>query len=430
MPGLPLTPIERYFFHDHRESHPAWIRYEFTFQGAFERAAFERAWAQLERRHPLTGATVAERRWGGPVWQLGAARPEWSWGEADALPGKRHDLSARAGLQGVGQVGPAGTKLTLQVHHAVADGLGLLLIAEDLFTLYAIECGATIELPAIPELGRRRERASSGTPQAWRQLPWLMIGVIWGAVLGRQRVVQLRGTDENRAWRGLTARVCAAEELARLRGAARQAGTSLNELLIRDVQVALGAWLQRHGPARPEEWTRVLVPVNVGGARADARSSSNALGVALIDRRVRSLGRRARLLQRAREDMAFIRQRGLMRAFGAGMWLRGLLPGALRRHCRRGGARSTMVFSNLGKILDRGPLVRPDGVLAVPGAELTGFVGWGPCRPGTSLFVLAAEYRGRLSLGVEYDPTVLSATEAEDFADELETQMRHSSAGE
>jgi hypothetical protein len=435
MPGLPLTPIERYFYHDHRESHPAWIRYEFTFRGAFDRAALGRAWERIGQRHPLTGAIVAERRWGGPVWQTGAARPELVWDAAgDAEAGEaardRHDLAARAGLRGIVRPRAAETHLTLLAHHAVADGLGLLLIAEDLFALYAIECGAAITLPAVAPLDARRDGAPPGGVEGGRQWPWLALGVVWGAVLGRQRVVELRGAGGGGPRRELAPRSCPADETARLRAAARAAGVSLNELLIRDVQVALGAWLERHGSARPEAWTRLLVPVNVGGTRSESQRAANALGVALIERRVKALGRRARLLQRAHEDMEFIRRRGLMRAFGAALRVRGWLPGAIARHCRRGGARSTLVFSNLGNVFGRGPLVRPDGVLAVPGAELTAFAGWGPCRPGTSVFVMTAAYRDAQTWGVAFDPAALSVAEAEDFARELEAQRRRSLAGE
>jgi hypothetical protein len=194
--------------------------------------------------------------------------------------------------------------LTLTVHHAVADGLGVHVLARDLFSLYAIECGAAITLPPIAPLSPGRGRRSPGAASWWRQLPWVAFGVVWGAVLGRQRVVEMRGTGGVGRRRELAGRCWSADDTVRLRIAARTVGASLNELVLRDIQVALGAWLQRHSPATPEEWTRVLVPMNVGGARVSLQSSTNALGVVLIDRRVRSLGRRARLLHRAHEDMA------------------------------------------------------------------------------------------------------------------------------
>ena len=188
MTCLPLTPVERYFYHDHRESHPAWIRYEFTFRGALERAAFARAWGRIEERHPLTGATVSRRTWSGPVWNLGAARPEWAWlgteEHADDDARDLHDLSTRSGLRGVVRVRGAETHLTLLVHHAVADGLGLLLIAEDFFTLYAVECGAGIALPAAVPLTARRDRSSLRGAEGWRELPWILIGVLWGGGAG------------------------------------------------------------------------------------------------------------------------------------------------------------------------------------------------------------------------------------------------------
>ncbi len=434
MSELPLTPTERYFFHDHRESHPAWIRYDFTFRGALERAALARALDRIAQRHPLTGATVAPRRWGAPVWKLGAARPELAWRDGDAADDEddareRHDLSARAGLRCRVQVRAAETHLTLTVHHAVADGLGVHVLAKDLFALYAIECGAAVTLPPIAPLSSGRDRKSPGAAAWWRQLPWVALGVVWGALLGRQRVVEMRGAGGDGRRRELAARCWSVDDTVRLRKATRTAGTSLNELVLRDIQVALGAWLQRHGPAAAEDWTRVLVPMNVGGARVGLQSSTNALGVVLIDRRVRSLGRRARLLHRAREDMEFIQRRGLMRAFGALMRLRGWLPGGIARYCRRSGARSTLVFSNIGKLLGSGALVRTDGVLALPGAELTDIAAWGPCRPGANIFAATGSYRGRQSFWVAYDPMAMSAAQAEDFANEWEAQLRLSLAG-
>jgi hypothetical protein len=430
MTRLPLTPVERYFYHDHRGSHPAWIRCEFTFRGALERAAFARAWDGIDRLHPLTGAIVAERAWGGPVWVTKATRPELVWRESTAPvdadgTDDLHDLSGRAGLRGVVQQCGAETQLTLHMHHAVADGLGLMLIAEDLLALFARECGAVIPLPALGSLRARR----NGGPMPVAQWPWLAIGVVWGLVLGRQRVVELRGADTS--GRGERRALVVAPELTSgMRATARAARVSLNELLIRDVQAALGSWLQRYGGPTPEDWTRLLVPVNVGGRRGDERISTNAIGVAPIDCRVKTLGRRGRLLERAKEDMTFVRRRGLMRAFGATMWLRCWLPGAIGRHCRRKGARGTLFFSNLGKIFCNGPLVRADGVLVVPGAELTGFTGWGPCRPGTAGFVLMAEYRGALSVGLACDPGALGAAHADCLAGALIVEFRRSAAGE
>ena len=97
------------------------------------------------------------------------------------------------------------------------------------------------------------------------------------------------------------------------------------------------------------------------------------------------------------------------------MRLRSRIPGAIARYCRRTRARSTLVFSNLGKVFGRGPLVRSDGVLALPGAELMSFAGWGPCRPGTSIFVVTGAYLGQQGFWISYDPEALSLKQAEDF---------------
>ncbi len=436
MTALPLTPIERYFFHDHRETHPAWIRYDFTFDGALQREPFVRAWQQIPKRHPLTSAIVATRRWGRPVWKLDAAQPELKWNEAgEATEGnvthhQLHDLRTCAGFAGNVQAGAGETRLSLHVHHAVADGCGLILIAEDLFALYAAECGIAIKLPPPGEL-RSQKSGSLGLDFKTRQWPWLFLGVVWAMILGRQRVVELLGAhDKAEQYRGPARLAAVYEETIRLRQEARRHEASLNDLLIRDVQAAAGVWLQQHMVPGAEELVRLLVPVNTGKARSKTRNSANALGVALIERRVRSLARRPRLLQRARDDLEFIQRRGLMAAFGGALWLRGFVPGGIARHCRRGGARSTLVLSNLGKVFSRGPLVRADGALVLPGGMLTHFAGWGPCRPSTNIFVVVAEYRKNACINIAFDPAAISEAQAQDFAQEFQRQLQLSRTGE
>jgi hypothetical protein len=46
------------------------------------------------------------------------------------------------------------------------------------------------------------------------------------------------------------------------------------------------------------------------------------------------------------------------------------------------------------------------------------------------VFVVTGIYRGAQSIWTSYDPEAMSASEAEDFAGELEVQLRRSLAGE
>jgi len=188
-----------------------------------------------------------------------------------------------------------------------------------------------------------------------------------GAMLDRRRVVEMRGAAGSGRWRELAAHCRSAEDAVRLRRAARAAGASLNELVLGDVQVALGVWLQRHGPVRPRRIGReALASMNVGGARVTSESSTNALRRG-PDRRSRcDRWGDGRGCSTARtRTWSSSSGGGLMRVFGALMRLRGWVPGGIARCCGRSGARSTLVFSNIGK-LGAGGLVRSDGVLTLP----------------------------------------------------------------
>jgi hypothetical protein len=222
----------------------------------------------------------------------------------------------------------------------------------------------------------------------------------------------------------LASRRFAPEVFQDLRGAAKRLGAGVHELFIRDTQSALGAWLKVHGDAGPLEWTRLALPVNLRRPADLPLPSTNLVGLIGLDRRVKSLGRRERLLVRAKEDMGWVKRKRFGYVFLVVLWLHGLLPGGIRRYARRRKCRATLLMTNLGQILSSSPLLGRDGKVAVPGAVLEDVCLQAPVRPGTSAGLALGVYANVLAADLSYDPRVLTPAQAGDLVQALEDQLK------
>ena len=76
---LPLTPFERYYWHDDRPGYPPAYAFELSFRGSLARLPLERALAAVVDRHPLFSAQIAPGPHG-PQWIRGDDRsPPIDW---------------------------------------------------------------------------------------------------------------------------------------------------------------------------------------------------------------------------------------------------------------------------------------------------------------------------------------------------------------
>lgn len=107
---------------------------------SLDRAALASALELLAERHPILGCTV-DADAPGARWRPGTTAPVLSW---DDEPGPAVDLDARTGptCRAIHESTPDGPQLRFGVHHAVADGVGVVMLADDLRRIYcAVERG-------------------------------------------------------------------------------------------------------------------------------------------------------------------------------------------------------------------------------------------------------------------------------------------------
>jgi hypothetical protein len=201
-------------------------------------------------------------------------------------------------------------------------------------------------------------------------------------------------------------------------------------MVARDLQAAVGAWRRASGIDRPDDWIRIGSSVSLRRKTRGAWPAANLFGIALLERRARSLANRARLLRRAKEDLDLV-EKG---RFGYALWmllrLRRLAPGGIRAYARRPVVRMTMVLSFMGKVFARTALKRQGRRAAVPGAVLEEMLGIAPTRPGTCACLDVAIVYNQLVAFLNYDARVLSAAQAAALMQAFRAQLALSVAGQ
>ena len=435
---LPLVPFESYMLADDRPAYPMNCFARLRFSGRFDHAALDAAMAIAVSRHPLLAAVV--RRFGRQDFWVAADQPpviQWlSTPPADSLPPLAPlDIRVAAGLRVVLREDAGRTDLTIQVHHACCDGVGMLRFVEDLLVAYARACGAVpgSALRALrPEQLRGRGKFGLTTGKWLRMLPKQAVGLRGVRRFLMRTPVPLAphcSEPENGppppGYPASLTRQLDRTESARFLAAARNLGVTANDLLVRDCFLALHGWRRRVDGA-PDGWLRLAVPMNLR-TMADRRlPAANVASMVFPERLARDLEDPQRLLDSIHQQMSLIKQRQLGLIFVTSLRACRWLPGGLARMVRAKRCAATAVCTYLGAVLDRCPLPYADDRLVAGDAVLESIDALAPLRPLTCAAIDVAVYAGQLCVTLHYDSRVLTATDAGELTDEFTARVRES----
>jgi len=435
---LPLTPFETYLYEDDVPAHPCWQIVRHRWRGKFERAPLEKAWRGTTALHPLLNSVVRRGFLGKLRWVVSAqAAPPIHWCRRE---GPREwpawlpiDLDKGPGVRLYLLEDGERTDAVLCAHHAVCDGLALLDIMEDLYLRYAGDRGdPVVPKPDAPaDALARRGHIGAGFPERlW--LPLLQLaGIVAESKLLRRTVAPLvphvpapDASPRPEEWPALVTRVWSEADTAVVRDAAKKAECGLPEMLMRDLQAAIGSWRLAQGVNAPHDWIRLGTAVSLRRKTKGSWPAANLFGVAIIDRSAKQLSNRERLLRRATEDMGLIEKW----KFGYATWMlmsvRRWWPGGIRAYARRRVVRMTCIMSFMGKVYSRSALPRQGRYPQVPGAVLEEIHGVAPTRPGTCACMDLGIIFGCLNGSLHFDPRVITRAQAEAFMEALASQLR------
>jgi hypothetical protein len=206
-------------------------------------------------------------------------------------------------------------------------------------------------------------------------------------------------------------------ETRELRNRAKAQQVTLNDLLLRDLFLALDHWNRQHG-ASDRGWLQINMPTSLRRGRIDDdMPAANVIGYAFLARRPRDCRAPETLLQGLASDTKAIRAWGLGNFFLDGVRKAARWLPLMRWFARPGRCLATAVFSNLGDPQRRmnARLPRSNGRLRAGELVMQRLTGVPPLRSGTRLSCLASTCGAELTLSLALDAHFFSPAEAQSF---------------
>lgn len=448
---LKLTAFERYMWCDSRPAHPMTHFVVLRCAGPLDEAAFRTAVARAVDRQPLLRARIEGRETGAARWvRPPAAPPACDVAGADEplrLPGSEEfDLRRESGFRAWVRSDADGAVIRLQFHHACCDGVAAIRFVEDVLIAYdhlvRRAAGDPPWPPLRPELlPRRADFGLSPLGKALR-LPL----DFWGVVIGYLLFILPRstpaaaphepqlGADELATLPEPVVHTFSTTDTARLLTAARAAGATVNDVLLRDFFLALAEWNWEHLPDLQTQFVRIMVPFDLRTAAEDHLPAANVVGMVNIDRlmhrdRPRDRGvflRSVRLEMLYHKSLRFgIAANRIAAAIQAVLRIRPGLSDSLYGVQR---CMTTAVVSNWGRLLDRSPLARADGRIVAGELVVEAVESVSPQRINSGLGFAISTYAGRLTLVLNYDRRRFARADAEALLQTVVRELERSFA--
>ncbi len=424
-------------FFDDRLDYPMTGFLRLRFSKRLDFCAMDAAIQATLTRHPLLRSRVRRDAHNRLCWEPVATDSipfrQWSADSQSEYPAAEYvDLTQSAGTR-IWLVDRNGAHdLVLQIHHSCTDALGICQIVSDLLLIYARDVcslGSDVELPPVNNEGLpHRNRFGLTWGKLLRMLPRQILGLhIVGKFLMRPAApLGLSAADQPVVFPSPSTFDFDRCETAQILAEARRKSVTINNLLARDLFLALNTWCNENGAGIDRHWLRFFVPINQRTEVDQTMSAANIMSAVFLERNPQQLTEPEALLRSIQAEMLRIKSHQLGLLFIAAHTLFSRFP-RLRNHIiGEGKCMSSCVFSNLGVILNRTPLLQQDGKLAIGDILLDGVDFIAPVRPLTAAAFCIYTYAGRISVNLHVDSRTISKQQADELLRCFVRQIRES----
>ena len=200
----------------------------------------------------------------------------------------------------------------------------------------------------------------------------------------------------------------------------------LNDLLARDLFLAIEDSAPPTCPRQMSDWLRLTVPINLRTAADRDMPAANVISMVFLDRLPRDMADGRQLLQGIHTEMGRIKRLGLGLTFVLSLWAVRRLPGGLPRMVRPARCSATCLLSNLGPVLADGPLPRQGGQIALGRGGPRNDRRRGPFAALTYTAFSVFSYAGRLGITLHYDPRAFTSAAAGELLEAYARRVRQS----
>ncbi|KLU02034.1 hypothetical protein RISK_005860 [Rhodopirellula islandica] len=434
----PLTHFEELMLHQDSTAFPTNCFVRMRFRGRLDKSGFRAAALVVVARHPLLHARVQQQR-GRYHWQVDDPAPDISWcdGAAEERPSfRRLNLEREHGLKFVVCLHEHESELMVQFHHACCDGLAIFQMIHELLLAYTMETdrNANVSLPEI-DLSLLERRGSLGltTGSFLRNLSRQAVGLrgVWQFLTRKPshllpHHVPQRDEPAPLSFPSVIAHHFEPDVSAGVRRAAKRAKVTQNDLLIRDLFLALEEFRRSQGVHDPTSWMRLMIPVSLRQKHQYQAPAANIVSSVFLDRRATDMEDPAHLLQDLSEEMSLIKRRHLNHLFLYSLWAQRLVPRGLQRTARPKRCQTTVVFTNLSRVFARSPLPRQEGRLQCGNVVLLRVEAIPPIARHLNAALGVSWYANQMTITLHHDPRAVSNEAAGELLNGLVRRMRES----
>lgn len=421
--NLPVAPFEHSMYADDRRETPMCFFVRLRFSGKLVSEAMRQAILAAQARHPLTRAVIAGKRKARTKelgWRVSAENaPHIDFASPPDRPGYPAgepyiDLRKEIGLRFFFSAGKGGVDLLVQVHHAVCDGIGISRFLEDVLIIYdaSVLNTTTTGFRAIdPALLSRRRDMGLGRAGLLRRLGGDLIRIARMKQPAEPIAALPPAIERSRSigdldFPGRQSAILPDSVLGELKREAEAAGGSTNDVLVRNLFLAIARHNDAHGGARR---VRLWIPTDLRGIGLERMPAANVVSMAFISRTAGEIGRgSSQLLRSIVLETARIKKNRAGIALLQAASIAGGLSGGLVYLCSPGFCYATAVLSNLGQPFRNSVLSGKDGKLTAGGLKLESYELLPPIRPLTHLAIGVVDYGGRMHISANHDPRSLN----------------------
>jgi NRPS condensation-like uncharacterized protein len=442
LPPLKLTPFEEYMFFDDCPDYPMTGVFRLRFSGKLNFDAMQAAVEQTVERHPLVRAIVRVDAKLGYVWDVADSSTikleRWTADANNEYPiASFIDLTKTVGTRVWLVENSEAHDLVAQIHHACTDALGMCLFVEDLLMLYAKNVGAIENHVQLRPLDNQRMPLRNNFGLTWKKtLRLIPLQILGLHVVGKfflRNAVPLGTPAQEEVHANLQVVFPSpmsldldADTTSKVIAAAKSKNVTVNDLLARDLFLAINAWRSQHETPLKKGWVRFFVPINHRVPQDATLSAANIMSAVFLERHPGQLTDPESLLRSLQAQMQKVKRNQLGFLFIAAHALFSRIP-RLRHHViHQRQCISSCVFSNIGVVFKHSSLPQRDGKLLIGDMTLDKIDFVAPLRPLTAAAFCVSTYARRLSINLHFDPRVISRQQAEELLQMLNCRIHES----
>jgi len=441
LPPLKLTPFEEYMFFDDCPEYPMTGVFRLRFSGKLNFDAMDSAIQQTVERHPLVRATIRDDSKHGCFWNINDSSTikleRWTANSQNEYPvASFMDLTKGVGTRIWLVENSEAHDLVAQIHHACTDALGMCLFIEDLLMLYAKKIGAIESNAQLRPLNNQRLPLRNHFGLTWKKtlrlIPLQILGLhVVGKFFLRNAVSlgcpgQNPHTEQHVVFPSPMSLDLDADTTSKVLAAAKSKNVTVNDLLVRDLFLAINAWRSQIEPQLKKGWIRFFVPINHRVQEDATLSAANIMSAVFLERHPGQLNDPESLLRSLQTQMKRVKRYQLGFLFIAAHALLSRLPRLRACVIRQDRCVSSCVFSNIGVVFKQSSLPQRDGKLLVGDIALDNIDFVAPLRPLTTAAFCVSTYAKRLSINLHFDPRAISKQQAEELLQTLASKIHES----